>query len=81
MCGWEIFCGDWFLKSKRSTFFLLACLIKARIRIWYVKTTGEFDMWFSAAGIEFFDVENGDVENILDFGVKNRIALSFSWRA
>ena len=38
-------------------------------------------MWFSVAGIEFFDVENNGVENILDFDVKNRIALSFFWRA
>ena len=78
------FCGDWFWILRResgSTFFLLTCSTKTGVSIWNVKATDEFDMWFSAAGIEFFDVENGDVENILDFDVKNRVALSFSWRA
>ena len=69
------------IETERSTFFLLTCLTKTRVRIWNVETTGEFDMWFSVAEIEFFDVEKGGVENILDFGVKNRVALSFSWRA
>ena len=42
-----------------------------------MEAIGEFGMWFSAAGIGFFDVGNGGVENVLDFGVKKLRGTDF----
>ena len=80
MCDCKIFDDDWFfeIETERSTFFLLTCLIKTRISSNVRRRQTSLICGFSAAEIKFFDVEKGDVKNILDFDVKNRITLSFS---